>query len=161
YVNAPDSSAIVEGLSCESTLGLGFIESAYGADMPALTFVGCTFDLTQVSPAIDTHLASSAAVGVVGGRFSGPGRSVALRVFHSRPMAFASCAFLNSATDVGWGVQHVPDPSEVCFVGFESLEKVTFEQCNVGERSLPSQVMVLDRVHRAERLSSLNRTYVL
>src|SRR5262249_5662937 len=68
---------------------------------------------------------------------------------------------LNTAADVGWGVMHAPDPSEVCFVGFESLEKVTFEECNVGERSLPSQVMVLDRVHRTSRISSLNRTYVL
>jgi hypothetical protein len=165
YVNAPDSSAIVEGLSCESTLGLGFIESAYGADMPALTFVGCTFDLTQTSPALDTHLASSAGVGFVGCSFASSDRSVPIRFFNSGAMAFASCAFLSSAADAasgaGWGVAQAPDPSEVCFVGFESLEKVTFEQCNVGERSLPSQVMVLDRVHRAERLSSLNRTYVL
>jgi hypothetical protein len=161
YVNAPDSSAIVEGLSCESTLGLGFIESAYGADLPALTFVGCTFDLTQTSPALDAHLASSASVRFVGCTFSSSDRGVPIRFFNSGPLAFASSAFLNASADAGWGVAHAPDPSEVCFVGFESLEKVTFEECNVGERSVPSQVMVLDRVHRTSRISSLNRTYVL
>ncbi len=161
YVNAPDHAAIVEGLSCDATLALGFIESAYGADLPALTFVGCTFDLQQTSPALDAHLASSAAVRFVGCTFSSSDRAVPIRFFNSGPLAFASCAFLNSAADAGWGVAHAPDPSEVCFVGFESLEKVTFEECNVGERSLPSQVMVLDRVHRTSRISSLNRTYVL
>lgn len=160
-VNAPDTAAIVEGLSCENTLGLGFIESAFGADLPALTLVGCTFDLTQTSPAVDTHLASSANVRFVGCSFSSSDRAVPIRFFNVGPLAFASCAFLNAAADAGWGVMHAPDPSEVCFVGFESLEKVTFEECNVGERSLPSQVMVLDRVHRTSRISSLNRTYVL
>jgi hypothetical protein len=86
---------------------------------------------------------------------------VPVRFFNSGPMAFASCAFMSSASEVVFGVKDAPDPSEVCFVGFESLEKVTFEECNVGERSLPSQVMVLDRVHRTSRISSLNRTYVL
>jgi hypothetical protein len=161
YVNVPDSSAIVEGLSCASTLGLGFIESAYGADLPALTFVGCTFELTQTSPALDTHLASSAGVRFVGCTFSSTSRAVPIRFFNSGALAFASCAFLNPASDASWGGPHAPDPSEVCFVGFESLEKVTFEECNVGESSLPSQVMVLDRVHRTSRISSLNRTYVL
>jgi hypothetical protein len=163
YVNAPDSAAIVEGLSCESTLGLGYIESAYGADLPALTLVGCNFDLVHTSPALDTHLASSASVRFVGCTFASSDRQVPIRFFNSGPLAFASCAFLNapSAAEAGWGRAHAPDPSEVCFVGFESLEKVTFEECNVGERSLPSQVMVLDRVHRTSRISSLNRTYVL
>jgi hypothetical protein len=161
YVNAPNTSAVVEGLSCASTLSLGFIESAYGADLPALTLVGCAFDLVQTSPAIDAHLASSAGVRFVGCSFSSDDRVVPIRFFNAGPLAFASCAFLNAAGDAGWGVTHVPDPGEVCFVGFESLEKVTFEECNVGERSLPSQVMVLDRVHRTSRLSSLNRTYVL
>ncbi len=161
YVNVPDSSAVVEGLTCSSTLGLGFIESAYGADLPALTFVGCTFELTQTSPALDTHLASSAGVRFVGCTFATTDRAVPVRFFNSGALAFASCAFLNASADAGFGAAGALDPSEVCFVGFESLEKVTFEECNVGERSLPSQVMVLDRVHRTSRISSLNRTYVL
>ena len=158
-VNAPDACAIVEGLSCSATLGLGFIESGYGADQPTLTFVGCTFDLVQTSPAIDTHLASSASVRFVGCSFGSSDRAVPIRFCNAGALAFASCAFLNSGSDA-MGLSS-PDPSEVCFVGFESLEKVTFEECNVGDRSLPSQVMVLDRVHRTSRISSLNRTYVL
>ena len=161
YVNVPDSSAIVEGLSCSSTLGLGFIEAAYGADLPALTFVGCTFELTQTSPALDSHLASGAAVRFVGCTFSSSDRGVPIRFFNSGALAFASCAFLNAVADAGWGADAAVDPGEVCFVGFESLDKVTFEQCNVGERAVPSQVMVLDRVHRTSRISSLNRTFVL
>jgi hypothetical protein len=158
-VNAPDHGAIVEGLACAETLGLGFIESAYGADQPTLTFVGCTFDLVQTSPAIDTHLASSASVRFVGCSFASSERALPVRFCNAGPLAFSSCAFLNAAGDAGR--TSAPDPSEVCFVGFESLEKVTFEQCNVGDRSLPSQIMVLDRVHRASRMSALNRTYVL
>jgi hypothetical protein len=161
-VCAPDSSAIVEGLACESTLGLGFIESAYGADLPALTFVGCTFDLKQTSPALDSHLASSANVRFVGCTFSSSDRAVPVRFFNAGALSFSSCAFLNASADSGWGYGvSAPDPSEVCFVGFESMERVTFEECNVGDRSLPTQVMVLDRVHRTSRISSLNRTYVL
>lgn len=158
-VNAPDQSVIVEGLGCAETLSLGFVESAYGADQPTLTFVGCTFDLVQTSPAIDNHLASSAGVRFVGCSFASSDPTLPLRFCNVGPLAFASTAFLNAGTD-GAGL-HAPDPSEVCFVGFESLEKVTFEDCNVGDRSLPSQIMVLDRVHRTSRMSSLNRTYVL
>lgn len=158
-VNAPDSGAIVEGLSCSETLGLGFIESGFGAEQPTLTFVGCTFDMVQTSPAIDAHLASSASVRFVGSSFASAGRTLPMRFCNAGPLAFSSCAFLNSGGDALGGP--APDPSDVCFVGFESLEKVTFEQCNVGDRSLPSQIMVLDRVHRTSRISSLNRTYVL
>jgi hypothetical protein len=157
HVNAPDPSAIVEGVSCENTLSLGFIESGYGADHPTLTLVGCTFDLVQTSPAIDTHLASNASVRFVGCTFSSSESALPIRFFNGGPLAFASCAFLNTSADTA----AVPDPREVCFVGFESLEKVTFEECNVGDRSLPSQVMVIDRFHRTSRISSLNRTYVL
>lgn len=159
HVNAPDRSVIVEGLSAAQALGLGFVESAYGADQPTLTFVGCTFDLVQTSPAVDTHLASSASVRFVGCSFTSSDPALPIRFCNAGPLSFASCAFLNAGTD-GAGL-YAPDPSEVCFVGFESLEKVTFEDCNVGDRSLPSQIMVLDRVHRASRISSLNRTYVL
>jgi hypothetical protein len=159
YVNAPDHAAIVEGLSCDATLALGFVESGYGADMPTLTFVGCTFDLVQTSPAVDTHLASSAGVRFVGCTFSSSDRALPIRFCNGGPLAFAACAFLNTSADAcGPGAL---DPSEVCFVGFESLEKVTFEECNVGDRSAPSQVQVLDRVHRTSRISSLNRTFVL
>lgn len=158
-VNAPDASVVVEGLSCGQTLGLGFIESAYGAEQPALTFVGCNFDLAQTSPAIDTHLASTAGVRFVGSSFTSSDRALPIRFCNGGPLAFSSCAFLDSGVDAGG--YHAPDPSDVCFVGFESLEKVTFEDCNVGDRSLPSQIMVLDRVHRTSRISSLNRTYVL
>lgn len=158
-VNAPDDSAIVEGLACSETLGLGFIESGFGAEQPALTFVGCTFDLLQTSPAIDTHLTSSASVRFVGSSFTSSDRSLPIRFCNAGPLAFSSCAFLNSGADQM--ASPALDPSEVCFVGFESLEKVTFEQCNVGDRSLPSQIMVLDRMHRTSRISSLNRTYVL
>jgi hypothetical protein len=158
-VNAPDRGALVEGLSCTQTLGLGFIESAYGADQPTLTFVGCTFDIVQTSPALDTHLTSSASVRFVGCSFTSSDRGLPIRFCNVGPLAFSSCAFLDAGTDPGGYA--APDPSEVCFVGFESLEKVTFEECNVGDRSLPSQIMVLDRVHRTSRISSLNRTYVL
>src|SRR6185437_5656403 len=120
---------------------------AYGADLPTLTVVGCTFDLQATAPAIDAHLASTASVRFVGCTFSSTDRAVPIRFFNAGPLAFASCAFLNATADANWGEPQAPDPSEVCFVGFESLEKVTFEECNVGERSLPSQVMVLDRVH--------------
>ncbi|APR76343.1 Hypothetical protein A7982_01690 [Minicystis rosea] len=158
-VNAPDRSVVVEGVACASTLGLGFIESAYGADQPTLTFVGCTFDIVQTSPAIDTHLTSSASVRFVGCSFTSSDRGLPIRFCNAGPLSFSSCAFLDVGTD-GSGFT-APDPSEVCFVGFESLEKVTFESCNVGDRSLPSQIMVLDRMHRTSRISSLNRTYVL
>ena len=158
-INAPDGSAIIEGLACAETLGLGFIETGFGAEEPTLTFVGSTFDLVQSSPAIDTHLASSAAVCFVGSSFASSDRSLPIRFCNAGALSFSSCAFLNAGGDAS-GVPS-PDPSEVCFVGFESLEKVTFEQCNVGDRSLPSQVMVIDRVHRTSRISSLNRTYVL
>ena len=161
FVNAPDDAAIVEGLSCGSTLGLGFIESAYGADLPTLTFVGCTFDLQadlardRRPPRLERERALR-RLHVLQHRprrphpllQRGPARVRVVRVPQRRASTRA-------------GARLTPDPSEVCFVGFESLEKVTFEECNVGERSLPSQVMVLDRVHRTSRISSLNRTYVL
>ncbi|MFT3773147.1 MAG: hypothetical protein QM820_47810 [Minicystis sp.] len=157
-VNAPDRCVVVEGVACAQTLGLGFIESAYGADQPTLTFVGCTFDIVQTSPAIDTHLASSASVRFVGSSFTSSDRSLPIRFCNAGPLSFSSCAFLDAGTEAH---AFAPDPSEVCFVGFESLEKVTFEECNVGDRSLPSQIMVMDRMHRTSRISSLNRTYVL
>jgi hypothetical protein len=162
-VNAPEGSTIVEGLSCQATLSLGFVESGYGAAQPSLTFVGCTFDFHVTSPAIDSHLTSSASVRFVGCSFSSPDRAVPIRFFNAGPLSFSACAFLNASTDAGWGYGQAPapDPSEVCFVGFESLDRVTFEECNVGDRSLPRQVMVIDRVYRASRISSLNRTYVL
>lgn len=156
-VNAPDPSAMVEGLACESTLSLGFIHSGYATEQPAVTFVGCTFDLAETAPAVDTHLSSTASVRFVGCSFATASHALPIRFFNGGPMAFASCTFLNIAAEGGAG-----DPSsQIGFVGFEAMSKVTFEECSVGDRSVPNQLMVLDRVHRTSRLSSLHRTYVL
>lgn len=161
FANAPDPGATVEGLSCEATLSIGFLESGYGSAAPSVTFVGSSLHFAAVAPAIDTHLASTAGVRFVSCSFASeppPSRAsrgeddpLPIRFFNAGPLAFASCTFLNT---MGAG-----DPTSC--VSFEALDKVTFEECQVGDRSSPNQLVVLDRVHTTAKLSSLNRSYVL
>ena len=58
---------MIEGLSCDTTLGMGFIRSSGPPSSRSLTFVGCTFDFAETERSIDAHLLSVANVRLVAG----------------------------------------------------------------------------------------------
>jgi hypothetical protein len=147
---------VFEGIACASTLGLGFLLATGARVSPSFTFVGSNFDLAETRPAIDTHLWAAASARFVGCAFSSYSHGLPIRFMNLGELAFSSCSFLNITSDV----DSTDAPSQIGFVGFEELERVTFEECDAGDRSLPDQLVFLESVYRTSRLASLDRSIV-
>lgn len=156
-LDAGAKPAVFEGIACASTLGLGFLLATGAKTSPALTFVGSNFDFAETRPAIDTHLFAPATVRFVGCTFASYSHALPIRFMNLGQLSFSSCSFLNITADV----DSTTEPSQVGFVGFEDLGRVTFEECDAGDRSLPDQLVYLERVHRTSRLATLDRCQML
>lgn len=148
--------ALFEGITCASTLGLGFVLATGAMASPSFTFRRSSFDFAESRPAIDTHLWAQASVRFVGCTFASRSRALPIRFMNLSSLALSSCSFLNFTADV----DSSDAPSQVGFAGFEDLSRVTFEGCDVGDRSLPDQLVSLERVYRTAELGSLDRSLV-
>ena len=153
-IDAGAEPAVFEGISCASTLGLGFLLATGAKTSPSLTFVGSNFDFAETRPAIDTHLWATATARFVGCTFASYSHALPVRFMNLGQLSFSSCSFLNITADV----DSTTEPSQIGFVGFEDLSRVTFEECDAGDRSLPDQLVYLERVYRTSRLGALDRS---
>lgn len=87
--------ATIVSLYAESTIGMGYIGTAYSsANMPA-TFMGCSFNFIETKPAIDTHLWSFSPINFIGCSFSTNSGKAPLRFFNNNYLKFSSCFFAN------------------------------------------------------------------
>jgi hypothetical protein len=155
-VDAGVEPAVFAGISCASTLGLGFVLATGAKAGPSFTFLESSFDFAEARPAIDAHLWAQASVRFAGCTFASASRALPIRFMNLAPIALASCSFLNITADV----DSTDLPSQVGFAGFEDLSRVTFEGCDVGDRSLPDQLVSLERVYRTPALGALDRSFV-
>ena len=155
-IDAGCAPAVIEGLSCEATLGMGFISSSGPPSSRSLTFVGCAFDFAETERSIDTHLLSAANVRFVGCSFATQSHALPIRFCNLGHLSFSSCSFLNITADV----DSTALPSQVGFAGFEDIGRVTFEESSAVDRSVPEQLSHLERVYKTARFSSLDRTLV-
>ena len=153
-IDAGTRPAVFEGMACASTLGLGFLLATGAKTSPSVTFVGSNFDFAETRPAIDTHLWAPASVRFVGCTFASYSHALPIRFMNLGHLSFSSCSFLNITADV----DSTLEPSQIGFVGFEDLSRVTFEECDAGDRSLPDQLVYLERVYRTSRLAALDRS---
>ena len=153
-IDAGARPAVFEGIACASTLGLGFLVATGSTTSPSLTFVGSNFDFAETRPAIDTHLWARASVRFVGCTFASYSHALPIRFMNLGQLSFSACSFLNITADV----DSITEPSQIGFVGFEELSRVTFEGCDAGDRSLPDQLVYLERVYRTSRLAALDRS---
>lgn len=155
-LDAGCAPAVIEGLSCDSTLGMGFIRSSGPPSSRSLTFVGCTFDFAETERSIDTHLLSTANLRFVGCSFATSSHALPIRFCNLGHLAFSSCSFLNISADVDSSAA----PSQVGFAGFEDIGRVTFEESSAVDRSLPDQLCHLERVYKPARFAALDRSFV-
>ncbi|MEP7123511.1 MAG: hypothetical protein ABJE95_21465 [Byssovorax sp.] len=153
-VDAGAKPAVFEGIACASTLGLGFLHASGSKAGASFTLVGSNFDFAETQPAIDTHLWAPASVRFVGCTFASYSHALPIRFMNLGQLAFSSCSFLNITADV----DSITEPSQIGFVGFEELSRVTFEECDAGDRSLPDQLVYLERVYRTSRIAALDRS---
>ena len=116
--------------------------------------MGSNFDFAETRPAIDTHLWAPASVRFVGCTFASYSHALPIRFMNLGQLSFSSCSFLNITADV----DSITEPSQIGFVGFEELSRVTFEECDAGDRSLPDQLVYLERVYRTSRIAALDRS---
>jgi hypothetical protein len=155
-LDAGCAPAVIEGLACDSTLGLGFVRSSGPPSSRSLTFVGCTFDLAETERSIDTHLLSTANLRFVGCSFATSSHALPIRFTNFGHLAFSACSFLNITADVDSEAL----PAQVGFAGFEDIGRVTFEESSAVDRSLPEQLCRLERVYKTARFASLDRSFV-
>jgi hypothetical protein len=156
HLDAGSGSAVIEGIACTSTLGLGFVTASGDPGGFPVTFVGCNFDFAEPQPAVDTHLWATANVRFVGCTFASYSHALPVRFFNQGHLSFASCSFLNITSDC----DSESEPSQIGFIGVEDLARVTFEECDAGDRSLPEQLVYLERIYKTAKLESLNRSIV-
>ncbi|MEO5730237.1 MAG: hypothetical protein ABI134_30685, partial [Byssovorax sp.] len=155
-VDAGAEPAVFEGIVCASTLGLGFLLATGARVSPSFTLVGSSFDFAETRPAIDAHLWAQASVRFVSCTFASKSRALPIRLMNLAQLSLSSCSFFNITADI----DSILAPSQVGFVSFEEIARVTFEGCDADDRSLPDQLVSLERVYRTARLGTLDRSFV-
>ncbi|MFO0756131.1 MAG: hypothetical protein U0359_06550 [Byssovorax sp.] len=155
-LDAGCAPAVIEGLSCDSTLGMGFIRASGPPSSRSLTFVGCTFDFAETERSIDTHLFATANLRFVGCSFATSSHALPIRFANFGHLSFSSCSFLNITADV----DSTAVAAQVPFAGFEDLGRVTFEESSAVDRSVPDQLCRLERVYKTAHFSSLDRCWI-